>query len=133
MKGPTPEAELTRAQAEVEAAKKRLASSVGALQYRLSPGTLMNNAWDGVREKGGTVADDALQAVKDRPMTVSGVVAAFFIFLARDPLWRFVSRLFRPRTPAEEGTIKADLDHHDKNFDLTAPTVERSTSQGVNA
>lgn len=133
MKAPKPEERLERAQAEVEQAKKRFADTSGALQYRLKPGTLMNNAWEGVRDKSETLADDAMQAVKERPVTVSGVIAALILFLAREPLWRFVARLFGGRSERDPGVVKADLAHHDENYDLTAPKVDRTLSEGVTA
>lgn len=124
---------LEQAASDVERAKKRLASTLGALQYRLKPATLMNNAWEGVRDKSGEVADTTLQAVKGRPVTVSGILAALLIFLARDPLRRLLAGLLgREQAPDEEGTIQAHLDH-DENYDLTAPAVERSRHEGVNA
>lgn len=123
---------LEQAAADVERAKKRFASTMGALQYRLKPGTLMTNAWDGVRDKSGEVADSTMQAVKDRPLTVSGVLAAILIFLARDPLRRLLASLLGRGDPEREDTIQAELDH-DENFDLTAPTVARSAHEGVNA
>lgn len=131
MSGPKPEAALESAQLEAERAKKRLASTLGALQYRLKPGTLMNKALDGVRERGGEMADDAMTAVKERPMTVSGIIAALLIFLARDPLWRLLTSFFAKKPP--EGTVQADLAETDESYDLTAPTVEKSRHEGVNA
>ena len=112
------EAQLARAQYEAEQAKKRLASTMGALQYRLKPGTLMNNAWEGVRDKSSDLTDGALQAVKERPGAASGVVAAVLIYLAREE---------------DDGRVVADLSEHSENYDLTAPTVERSMNEGVNA
>lgn len=133
MKQPKPEEQLEMAQMEAERAKKRFADTSGALQYRLKPGTLMNNAWEGVRDKGETLADDAMQAVKERPVTVSGVIAGLLIFLAREPLYRFIARLFGGRSDRDEGVVKADLAHHDEKFDLTAPEVDRFANEGVNA
>jgi hypothetical protein len=135
MSKPTTDGEATRieqAAADVERAKKQLASTMGALQYRLKPATLMSNAWDGVRDKSGEVADTTLQAVKDRPVTVSGILAAILIFLARDPLRRLLAGLFSRGGETREDTIQANLDHDD-SYDLTAPTVERSRTEGVNA
>jgi hypothetical protein len=123
---------IEQASADVQRAKKRLASTLGALQYRLKPGTLMSNAWEGVRDKSGEVADSTLQAVKDRPVTVSGVLAAIVIFLARDPLRRLLYSLLDRGAPDREDIIQADLDHHE-HFDLTAPTVERSRTEGAEA
>ena len=129
---PTETRRIEQASADVQQAKKRLASTLGALQYRLKPATLMSNAWEGVRDKSGEVADTTLQAVKGRPVTVSGVLAAIVIFLARDPLRRLLSSLFDRGEPEREDTIQADLDNHE-HFDLTAPTVERSRTEGVEA
>ena len=131
MKQQKPEERLEIAQMEAERAKKRFADTSGALQYRLKPQTLMNNAWEGVRDKGETIADEAMQAVKERPATVSGVIAGILLFLAREPLYRFIARLFGPRQ--DEGIVKTDLAHHDENFDLTAPKVDRLANEGVNA
>lgn len=138
-----PRVELERAQYEVEIAKRRFSSTLGALQYRLKPATLANQAWTGVRDKSGEVADDALssvndmadgavRAVKDRPIAASGVAAAILVFLLRAPLWRAARNVFS-RHEEDPGVIKADLDHHDTDYDLTAPTVERSQREGVTA
>jgi hypothetical protein len=127
-----PEADLARAQYEALMAKKRLTSTAGALQYRLKPGTLANHAWEGVRDKSSVMADDALQAVKERPRAASGVLAAIVIFLVRHPLWRGASKLFS-RSREDEGVIKTNLDNHDENYDLTAPVVDRSAYEGVSA
>jgi ElaB/YqjD/DUF883 family membrane-anchored ribosome-binding protein len=135
--------ELERAQYEVEIAKRRFSSTLGALQYRLKPATLANQAWSGVRDKSGEVADDALhsvndmadgavRAVKDRPVAASGVAAAILVFLLRAPLWRAAKGVFS-RHEEDPGVIKADLDHHEGNYDLTAPRVERPHREGVSA
>ena len=126
-----PEADLARARYETLQARKRLASTAGALQYRLKPATIANHAWEGVRDKSSELADDALQAVKERPRAASGVVAAVVIFLARHPLWRAATRIVS-RREEDEGIIKTDLGTHDENYDLTAPTVQRSAYEGVN-
>jgi hypothetical protein len=133
--------DLELAQYQAEQAKKRFQASLGALQYRLKPGTLANQAWDEVRGKSSVVADDALhavngftdgalQAVKERPVAASGAAAALLLFLARAPLWRAASRMFGKGEP--EGVIHADLPRHEK-VDLTAPTVQTSLNEGVNA
>ena len=134
--------QLELAQYQAEQAKKRFNSTLGALQYRLKPGTLANHAWGEVRDKGSEMADDALeavqgltdgavQAVKERPVAVSGIAAGILLFLARGPLLRGASRLFS-RDTEDEGVVHADLEHHEK-YDLTAPTVETSKNEGVNA
>ena len=142
-KAAKPELELERARYEAEQAKKKFASTLGGLQYRLKPATLANNAWEGVRDKSSIMADDAKQAVngiadeaitvvKERPGIASGVAAAQFIFLAREPLWRLVSKPFRHQEDTSH-LVKANLEDADEKYDLTAPTVERSKPEGVSA
>jgi len=126
------ERRLVQAQIEVEQAKRRLSSTLGTVKYRLAPGTIMNNTWDGVRGKGSEFAEGAIQAVKDRPMTVSSILAAIFIFLARDPLWSLVSGWLHGG--GDEDLVTTRLDEADANYDLTAPRAERSVvNEGVNA
>jgi hypothetical protein len=127
----TAEIRLTEAKYQEALARKRLQNTAGALQYRLKPGTLMNNAWEGVRDKGSEVADRGLNVAHDRPVTIAGVIAAVLIFLAREPLLRFVGSLFGPKK--DETVVTADLKHHDKDYDLTAPIVERTQHEGVSA
>ena len=130
MKPPTDEIE--QAKREVERTRRQFASTAGALQYRLKPANLMSSAWDGVREKGGEMADGAIQTVKDRPVAASGILAVMVVFLARDPLWRLASEFIRrDEDEADVGIVQADLDHHDREYDLTAPAVERSKKEGV--
>jgi hypothetical protein len=74
-------------------ARLRFERTLAAVQHRLSPSNLAEEAWDGVKDKGADMADSALQAVKNRPKAVSLALGAFAVFLARAPLKRAVSRL----------------------------------------
>jgi len=56
------------------------------LQERLSPKTLARGAWQGAKEKGADLAEDAVDAVRTRPIAATGIVAAITMFLAREPL-----------------------------------------------
>jgi hypothetical protein len=123
---------LEEAAADVERQKRQLAATLGALQYRLKPANLVNQAWEGVRDKSGEVADQTLQAVKDRPAAVSGVLAGIVLFIAREPIWRAVSGFFSRDEEYPSDIIQAKLDH-DEDYDLTAPTVTASRPEGVNA
>lgn len=122
---------LERAKREEELARQSFSSTLGTLQYRLKPGTLANDAWSGVKDKTGELTDGAIQAVKDRPMTVSGVVAGIAVFLARDSLWALVSRYFRGEDDSD--IVKTKIHKKDENYDLAAPTVSRSAREGVSA
>ena len=107
--------DLRLAKQEAERARRRLAASAAELQERLRPGTLASHAWAGVKDKSGEIADDAVEAVKARPVIVSAAIAAFTLFLARAPIKSAVARLFdsegeeedakdaRPRRARKEG------------------------------
>jgi hypothetical protein len=79
---------------EAELARQRLSTTLGELQARLRPGTLASNAWEGVKDKRGELADDAVEAVKARPVATGAALGAVLLFLARSPIRSAASRLF---------------------------------------
>ena len=121
-------ADLERAKLEAELAKKRLTSTLSMLQERLRPGNLASEAWSGVRDKGGELADNTLQSVKERPVPVAGAVAAIVLFLARNPIMSAISRLF-----GEDNSdlVTTKVSKKDDNYDLAAPPVSRSVNEGA--
>jgi hypothetical protein len=121
--------ELKLAKQEAEIARRRLTATAAELQLRLKPGTLAQNAWSGVRDKSGEIAEDAVEAVKARPVPVAAALTAFTLFLARAPLKAAVSRLFSS-SEEDEDLVTAHLDGGDENYDLTAP-VAAGTSEGA--
>jgi hypothetical protein len=126
--------ELTRARREAEQARRRLAATLAELQARLRPGAIASNAWEGVKDKSGAMADDAVEAVKSRPVIVSAVLAAFTLFLARAPLRSAASRLFSgDDDEADEDLVTTRLDTETDHYDLTAPVAARTEDEGVNA
>ena len=122
--------ELTMAKQEAERARLRLASTAAELQQRLKPGTIASNAWAGVKDKSGELADDAVEAVKARPVPVAAALTAFTLFLARAPLKSAVTWLFSGRDEEDEHLVTVRLDGGDENYDLTAPEASR-TSEGA--
>jgi len=84
---------IEAAKREALRARARFEQTLAAVQQRLKPGNLAEEAWDGVKDKSADLADNALQAVKSRPKAVSLALGALAIFLARQPLKRAVSRL----------------------------------------
>jgi hypothetical protein len=121
--------ELVRARQDAERARRQLAETAAELQHRLRPGTIANNAWTGVKDRGGEIAEDAVHAVKERPVAVSAALAAFTLFLARAPIKHAVSRLFS--SSADEDLVTTRLDTEHVNYDLTAP-VTAKPSKGAN-
>ena len=107
-------AAITEARRDAVRAKARLERTLAAVQHRLSPGNLAEEAWDGVKDKSADLAEGALQAVKSRPKAVSLALGAFALFLARAPLKRAVTRL-----------ISGDEDGNDKD------DAELSVTEGV--
>ena len=85
--------EIAAAREEVERARLRLMTRAHELQERLSPKTLAKGAWQGAKEKGADLAEDAVDAVRARPIAATGVVAAITMFLAREPLIELAGNL----------------------------------------
>ncbi|MEA3049230.1 MAG: hypothetical protein QOG84_1066 [Sphingomonadales bacterium] len=121
--------ELVAAKTQADAARARLMETVAELQQRLKPGTIAGNAWEGVKEKTGDMAGDAVEAVKARPVVVSTALGAFALFLARSPIKSAVSRLFS--SDEDDGLVTTRLADGDGNYDLTAPQAERPRKKGA--
>ena len=85
--------EIATARAEVDRRRARVMATAHELQERLSPKTLAKGAWQGAKEKGADLAEDAVDAVKARPLAATGVVAAITMFLAREPLIDLATRM----------------------------------------
>ena len=85
--------EIAAARAEVERRRSRVMATAQELQERLSPKTLARGAWEGAKDKGADLAEDAVDAVKARPLAATGVVAALTMFLAREPLMDLAGKL----------------------------------------
>jgi ElaB/YqjD/DUF883 family membrane-anchored ribosome-binding protein len=81
------------ARAEAERARARLMASAHELQERLSPKVLARDTWEGAKSKGADLVEDAVDAVKARPLATTGVIAAITMFLARGPLMDLAGQL----------------------------------------
>ena len=80
------EADIARAQERVNAAREKLLGSTHALQERLKPSVLADDAWKVARDKGQEVAADAVRAVKERPVISSAAAIGLAAFVARKPI-----------------------------------------------
>ena len=85
--------EIAAARMDVERSRARVMATAHQLQERLSPKALARNTWQGAKEKGADLAEDAVDAVKARPLAATGVVAAITMFLAREPLLDLASKV----------------------------------------
>ena len=124
-------AEILRAKREAELSRRQLMGTVSELQERLKPGTIANHAWEGVKDRSTGLADDAVQAVKARPVVASAALGAVTLFLARSPLRSAASWLFSKKP--DEDLVTTRLDTHSDNYDLTTPLVARHQDEGVTA
>ena len=86
MTAPAEAATVTAARIEVERRRGDLLDTVHLLQARLAPRTLAADAWEKAKNKGADLAEEAVDAVKARPVAVGGVAAALAMFLARAPI-----------------------------------------------
>ena len=85
--------EIIAARAEVDRSRARVMATAQELQERLSPKVLAKGAWEGAKDKGAGLAEDAVDAVRARPLAAGGVVAALTMFLAREPLIDLAGRM----------------------------------------
>lgn len=84
---------IADARRRAEQAQQRLIETLHTLQHRIAPGTLARDAWSGAKSKGADLAEDAVDAVRKRPVAATGIVAALALFLAREPLIDLVGGL----------------------------------------
>lgn len=85
--------EIAAARIEAERARTRLIATAEQLQQRLSPKKLTKDAWEGAKDKGADLAENAVDAVRSRPLAATGVVAAISLFLAREPLMDLAGKI----------------------------------------
>ena len=93
---------IRTARAEVQARKAEMIDTVRELQQRLQPATLASGAWEAAKNKGANLAEDAVDAVRSRPVAVGGVAAALGLFLARAPIKDDARRFYDGMTSAKD-------------------------------
>ena len=99
-----PDPSVVAARAEVERTRARMIDTARELQERINPRTLARDVWEGAKDKGAGLAENAVDAVRKRPMVAGGVVAALALFLGRDPILDYASRLMN----GKDGPAKTD-------------------------
>ena len=95
------------ARIEVERTRAELIDSARDVQARLQPKVLANEAWEKAKIKGADLAEDAVDAVKKRPVATGGVIAALTMFLAREPIKDGITNLYDAMTSKKEPKPKA--------------------------
>lgn len=125
-----PAPEIEQAKRDAEQARRRLETTMGALQQRLHPKTLATDAWEGAKEKGSDLTDSAMDVVRERPGAVSAALAAFTLFLARRPIGRAVGRMFAGKEEAD-GRIVTNVHTDNENYKVEAPRLTETAGEGV--
>jgi hypothetical protein len=87
------DADIAAARLQAAAARDRLIGSAHELQARLSPGTLAENAWDGLRDKSEAAAETAMETARKHPVATGAAVAGVAALIARKPMGRLFARL----------------------------------------
>lgn len=91
---------MANARAKADEARARMMDSFDdllrygqQLQERLAPSHLIRDAWDAAKDKGADMAEDAVDAVRKRPVAATGAIAALALFIAREPLMDLANKL----------------------------------------
>ncbi|MEG3164305.1 DUF3618 domain-containing protein [Sphingomonas sp. PB2P19] len=87
--------ELSQVERDRDAARARVARTLGELQERLNPKTLARKAARDLTEAGTVLADKSAHTLKRNPGTVAGVTALAGLFLARHRIFGLFRR--KPR------------------------------------
>ena len=93
------EPQVAAARAEAAQAQSRVVARLQELQQRIAPKTLARDAWEGAKSKGADLAEDAVDAVRSRPVAATGIVAALALFIAREPLMDLAGKLVNGKKP----------------------------------
>ena len=83
---------VAEAQLRANAAKAKLAGTVGELQERLHPRALVRDATQGMAESADKAARAGLETVRDNPGKAAGVAAVAIALLARNQIARFLRK-----------------------------------------
>lgn len=127
---------VASARIEVEKRRAALIDTVRELQHRIKPRALASEAldnlagevWERAKNRGADLAEDAVDAVRARPLAAGGAVAALTMFLAREPLINLAKRMFssnkKKPTPDKPATDKPAPDKRRKRAAKPAPASD---------
>lgn len=80
------------------------------IQRRLEPSHIARDAWEAAKSKGADVAEEAVDAVRKRPVAVSSAVAALALFIVREPLMdlagKWMNSSSKKKTPGKARTAR---------------------------
>jgi hypothetical protein len=105
-----------QARAELMASVEDLLDYAKRMKGNLTPGHLAHGAWEATKSKTVDVAEDAVDAVRKRPVMASSAVAALALFIAREPLMDLAGKLMssKGKTKPRKTKAKAKKDKVEK-------------------
>ena len=111
-----------QARAELMASVEDLLDYGKRMKDNLTASHLAHGAWEATKSKTVDVAEDAVDAVRKRPVMASGAVAALALFIAREPLMDLAGKLMsskrkdkaRPAKPRKAKAKKAKVEKVDE-------------------
>ncbi len=102
-------ATVTAARIAVEQWRGELLDTAQLLQSRLAPKTLASDAWEKAKSKSADLAEEAVDAVKARPVVAGGAAAAIVMFLAREPIKDAAVKLYDAMTSSPKPTSSSSV------------------------
>ena len=107
---------LAEARRNAEQARAKFWASFDALvdyaqdlQDKLTPHNIARDAWDAAKSKGADIAEDAVDAVRKRPVAASTAVAAIALFIAREPLMDLAGKLMSSQRKAKPAMARRTM------------------------
>jgi hypothetical protein len=85
-----------------------------SLQRKLEPSHLARDAWDAAKNKSVDLAEDAVDAVRKRPVAATGAVAALALFIAREPLMDLAGKMMNGDKKKKRKTAAKPKDQVEK-------------------
>ena len=117
------EEEIKAAEFEVDRARARLIATMNELLGQFEPHRLIQDVWEKAKDKGADLAEDAVDAVRKRPVAVGGALAALTMFLAREPIKDGVAHFY--------DAMKARKDKGEDKPARPAPRKRRKSAPSV--
>ena len=85
--------EVRAAEFQVDRARTKLLGTLKELSRQLEPHRLIEEVWEKAKDKGADLAEDAVDAVRARPVAAGAVVTGIVAFLARDSLFSLAGKI----------------------------------------
>lgn len=85
--------DIVQAEDAVEDARETMLGTVHEIARQLAPRHLVGELWEDAKVKGADLAEEAVDAVKARPLAATGIVAALAMFFTRKPLMNMAGKM----------------------------------------